>query len=48
MPTYVFKGRNRLNELVAGERDASNQNELRALLRREQIILTQATKRAAW
>jgi type IV pilus assembly protein PilC len=45
MPTYVFKGRNRLNELVAGERDASNQNELRALLRREQVILTQATEK---
>src|SRR5690606_7085419 len=45
MPTYVFKGRNRLNELVAGERDAANQNELRALLRREQVILTQATEK---
>jgi hypothetical protein len=39
MPTYVFKGRNRLNELIAGERDAATQDELRALLRREQIIL---------
>jgi type IV pilus assembly protein PilC len=45
MPTYAFKGRNRLNELIAGERDAANQDELRALLKREQIIVTQATEK---
>ncbi len=45
MPTYVFKGRNRLNELIDGERDAANQEELRALLRREQIVLTQASEK---
>src|SRR3982750_3583378 len=45
MPTYVFKGRNRLNELIAGEREAATQDELRALLRREQIGLTQATEK---
>ena len=45
MPTYVFKGRNRLNELIAGEREAATQDELRALLRREQIVLTQATEK---
>ncbi len=45
MPTYAFKGRNRLNELVNGERDAANQDELRALLRREQIIMTQASEK---
>lgn len=45
MPTFVFKGRNRLNELIAGERDASTQDELRALLRREQIVLTQASEK---
>jgi type IV pilus assembly protein PilC len=45
MPTFAFKGRNRLNELVAGERDAATQDELRALLRRDQIVLTQATER---
>ena len=45
MPTYVFKGRNRLNELIDGERDAANQDELRALLRREQIVLTQASEK---
>ena len=42
MPTYAFKGRNRLNELVNGEREAATQDELRALLRREQIVMTQA------
>src|SRR3954469_12625707 len=45
MPTYAFKGRNRLNEMIAGERDAASQDELRALLRREQIILTSATEK---
>jgi len=45
MPTFVFKGRNRLNELVQGERDANNQEELRALLRREQIVMTQASEK---
>ena len=45
MPTYAFKGRNRLNEMVAGERDATSQDELRALLRREQILMTQASEK---
>ena len=45
MPTFVFKGRNRLNEMVSGERDASSQDELRAVLRREQIVLTQASEK---
>src|SRR6187551_2019773 len=45
MPNYVFKGRNRLNEMIAGERDAANQDELRALLRRDQITMTQATEK---
>src|SRR5258707_11643099 len=40
MPTYVFKGRNRLNEIVAGERTAENRESLRQLLRREQVTLT--------
>jgi type IV pilus assembly protein PilC len=43
MPTFVYKGRNRLNELVSGEREAASQDELRALLRREQIVMTQAS-----
>jgi type IV pilus assembly protein PilC len=45
MPTYVFKGRNRLNELISGEREAATQDELRALLRREQIVMTQASEK---
>src|SRR5438128_10692737 len=45
MPTYVYKGRNRLNELVSGERVAATQDELRALLRREQIVMTQASEK---
>lgn len=40
MPTYAFKGRNRMNEIVAGERVADNRDELRQVLRREQITLT--------
>ncbi|CAN5299395.1 type II secretion system F family protein [soil metagenome] len=45
MPTYAYKGRNRLNEMVAGEKTAANQDELRALLRREQIVMTQASEK---
>ncbi|HEX8370091.1 MAG TPA: type II secretion system F family protein [Pyrinomonadaceae bacterium] len=45
MPTFVYKGRNRLNEMVSGEREASSQDELRALLRREQVVLTQASEK---
>jgi type IV pilus assembly protein PilC len=40
MPTYVFKGRNKLNEIVIGERVADNREALRQILRREQVILT--------
>ncbi|MEP6921722.1 MAG: type II secretion system F family protein [bacterium] len=40
MPTYVFKGRNRLNETVAGERVADTRDALRQILRREQVTLT--------
>lgn len=45
MPTFVYKGRNRLNEMVSGEREAASQDELRALLRREQIVMTQASEK---
>ena len=45
MPTYAFKGRNRLNEMVSGEKIAASQDELRALLRREQIVMTQASEK---
>ena len=40
MPTYVFKGRNRLNEIIVGERVADNREVLRQTLRREQVTLT--------
>src|SRR5881397_1717996 len=40
MPTYAFKGRNRMNELVVGERVADNRDELRETLRREQVTVT--------
>ncbi len=45
MPTYVFKGRNRLNEMIAGEKVASTQDELRDMLRREQIVMTEASEK---
>jgi len=45
MPTFAYKGRNRLNELVTGELEAATQDELRALLRREQIVMTQAKEK---
>ena len=45
MPTYTFKGRNRLNEMISGEREAASQDELRALLRREQVVITQASEK---
>ncbi len=45
MPTYVFKGRNRLNEIVVGERAAADRAALEATLRREQVILTSAREK---
>ena len=45
MPTYAYKGRNRLNELVSGEREAASQDALRQLLRREQIVMTGASEK---
>lgn len=45
MPTYVFKGRNRLNEIVVGERVAADRSALEAMLRREQVILTNAREK---
>src|SRR5712671_5429008 len=40
MPTYVFKGRNRMNEIVDGERVADNREALRQVLRKEQVTIT--------
>lgn len=40
MPTYVFRGRNRLNESIFGERLAESREALRMMLQREQVTLT--------
>jgi type IV pilus assembly protein PilC len=40
MPTYVFKGRNRLGEVIVGERIADSREILRQVLKREQVMLT--------
>ena len=40
MPTFVFKGRNRANESVTGERVAEDRDALDRVMKREQIILT--------
>src|SRR5215813_9855685 len=40
MPTYVFKGRNKLNEIVVGERVADDREALRSILRKEQVTIT--------
>jgi type IV pilus assembly protein PilC len=45
MPTFVFKGRNRTNEVITGERAAENREALEKLLRREQVILTSAKEK---
>ncbi len=40
MPTYVFKGRSRVGEVIVGERNADSREILRQVLRREQVMLT--------
>ncbi len=45
MPTFTYKGKNRLNEAVTGEREAKSRDELRALLRKEQITMVQASEK---
>lgn len=45
MPTFVFKGRNSLNEIITGELVAENQETLRQLLRREQVTLVSAKEK---
>ncbi|MBL8148629.1 MAG: type II secretion system F family protein [Blastocatellia bacterium] len=40
MPNFVFKGRNRSNEVVVGERFAPDRQSLETMLRREQVIVT--------
>lgn len=45
MPTFVFKGRTRLGEAIAGERVADSREVLRQLLRREQVMMTHAKEK---
>lgn len=45
MPTFVFKGRNRIGETIAGERVADSRDVLKQLLRREQVMLTHAKEK---
>lgn len=45
MPTFVFKGKNRLNEVISGEREATDREALRQILRREQVIMTSAKEK---
>ena len=56
MPTYVFKGRNRLNEIVVGERVADNRercvkscdvNKSRLLPSRKRVARSVSQKLAA-
>ena len=46
MPTFVYQGRNRLNQVVSGEREAASQDALRQLLRREQIVIIKASEKS--
>ena len=46
MPAFTYKGRNRANEIVTGEREAKSRDELRSLLKREQISMTEASEKA--
>ena len=43
MPTYFYKGRNRLNKVVSGKCEATSPEDLRQLLRREQIVMISAS-----
>lgn len=39
MPTYVYTGRNQMNQAVRGERSAQNRDQLETMLRKEQVTL---------
>ncbi len=45
MPTFVFQGRNRIGETIAGERIAESRDGLRTLLRGEQVMLMSAKEK---
>ncbi len=46
MPTYVFVGRNQLNQQVRGERAAASREQLEALLRREQVTVVSVQEKS--
>ncbi|MFQ3580442.1 MAG: type II secretion system F family protein [Chloracidobacterium sp.] len=46
MPTYVFTGRNQLNQQVRGERTAASREQLEALLRREQVTVVSVQEKS--
>lgn len=45
MPTFSFKGKTRQGELISGERAAENVQALALALRREQVILSEASEK---
>lgn len=47
MPTFSFKGKTRQGEFISGERAADNVQALALALRREQVILSEATEKKA-
>lgn len=46
MPTYSYKARTRAGEIISGNMDAANQEDLRALLRRDQASLLEANEKS--
>jgi type IV pilus assembly protein PilC len=48
MPVYVWKGRNKYGQIVAGERVASSIEEATKLLTREQILVIKIEKKSAF
>jgi type IV pilus assembly protein PilC len=45
MPTYIYKGRSRLNGAVSGELAAQNPEELTSILRRQGILVTSVQRK---
>ncbi|HNB74271.1 MAG TPA: type II secretion system F family protein [Acidobacteriota bacterium] len=45
MPTFVYKGRNHLNEVVVGEKFAPSRDQLEQLLRRDKVSLLSAKEK---
>jgi len=45
MSTFTYTGTNHLDEVVSGEREAKNEDELRSLLQKEQITMKKASEK---